>query len=275
MNWRVLLAGLMMAPAVQAAEPAVLAGSWQQGALIVARVEPGSHVWFNGEPLRVAPDGVFALGLHRDAPPAAELKVRTPAGAEQRHEYVVAQRRYAVQHLDGLPDAMVSPPPAVQARIDDDARRVAEARALDRAATDFATGFVWPVNGRISSVYGSQRILNGEPRQPHYGIDIAAATGTPVRAAAAGVVQLADTDLYYTGGTLIVDHGAGVSSTYLHLSTLRVAQGEAVRAGQVIGAVGATGRVTGPHLCLRFNWRDARLDPQLLLPPQAAVKGKR
>jgi len=264
----------LLAPAIaigsaltaQAAEPSWLSGSWTQGALIVGRVAPGSAVWFDGAPLRVSPDGLIVFGLHRDAPAEVTLRIQDADGGDQTYRYAVTQRSYAIQRINGLPGAMVTPPDAVQQRIADDAARVAQARSGDRAATDFAQGFRWPVPGRVSSVYGSQRILNGEPKQPHYGIDIAAATGTPVSATAAGVVTLAETDLYYTGGTIIVDHGAGVTSTYLHLSKVLVAPGERVDAGQLIGKVGATGRVTGPHLCFRFNWGEARLDPQLLLP---------
>ena len=137
----------------------------------------------------------------------------------------------------------------------------------------FHEGFVWPVTGPISSVYGSRRILNGEPRQPHYGIDIAAPTGRPIHATAGGIVRMAEKDLYYTGGTVIIDHGHGLSSTYLHMSRLDVAEGDRVERGETIGAVGATGRVTGAHLCFRYNWFDKRLDPALLLPEdQPATK---
>lgn len=259
---------LMLAGGMALASEPRLSGSWQQGGLIVGRVEPGLRVAFNGRPLRVSPDGHFVFGLHRDEAPAAELLLTSADGSVQRFEYTVAQRRYAEQRIDGLPPSQVEPPAQVQARIAEDARQVQAARNLDSALDHFAEGFVWPSQGRLSSVYGSRRILNGVPKQPHYGIDIAAPSGTPVVASAAGVVRLARSDLYYTGGTLIIDHGAGVSSTYLHLSRTLVALGDRVERGQTIGAVGATGRATGPHLCFRFNWFEARLDPQLLLPAQ-------
>lgn len=266
-----LALGLLLSAGVGAADAGAgelaLSGAWQQGGLIVGRAEPGSEVRFNGRALRVSGEGLFVFGLHRDEPPAVELTVRAHNGRETRYEYTVAQRRYHEQRIDGLPGAMVEPPSAVQARIADEAQRVETARGIDSPLAHFAGGFLWPAKGRVSSVYGSRRILNGVPKQPHYGIDIAAPAGTPVLASAAGSVRLADTDLYYTGGTLIIDHGAGVSSTYLHLSKLNVREGDSVARGQTIGAVGATGRVTGPHLCFRYNWFDARLDPQLLLPP--------
>ena len=162
---------------------------------------------------------------------------------------------------------MVTPPESVLARIKSENAKIAEARAQDRAEPDYLTGFVWPTVGRISGVYGSQRILNGKPRQPHYGIDIAAPAGTPVRAPADGIVTLAEGDLYYTGGTLIIDHGHGLTSAFLHMKDVEVALGQRVRQGERIGTVGSTGRSTGPHLDWRINWFKARIDPSLLAGP--------
>jgi murein DD-endopeptidase MepM/ murein hydrolase activator NlpD len=241
-------------------------GRWEQGGLVVGTARPGTQVWLGEQALRVAPDGRFVFGFHRDAPAQAELLFQLPDGERQRYRHAVIQRQYREQRIDGLPEGMVSPPADVQARIDREAAAVQAARLRDSAREDFAHGFVWPAKGKIKSVYGSQRILNGVPKQPHYGLDIAAPVGTPVVAAAAGVVALAEADLYYTGGTIMLDHGAGVSSVYLHLSKLSVKAGQTVRQGETIGAMGATGRATGPHLCFRFNWFDARLDPALLLP---------
>jgi murein DD-endopeptidase MepM/ murein hydrolase activator NlpD len=165
---------------------------------------------------------------------------------------------------------MVTPPKEVLDRIRNDAAQVRAARATDRAVADFRSGFVWPATGIITGVYGSQRILNGKPRQPHYGIDIAAATGTPVVAPADGVITLAATDHYYTGGTVILDHGHGLSSTFIHLDRVDVAVGDRLEQGQPIGTVGASGRATGPHLDWRINWFDRRLDPAYLVPPMPA-----
>lgn len=266
-------AGAAAAPADDASTavpaPRVLAGRFEQGGLVVAEVPPGTRVWAGERELRVSAEGRIVFGFHRDDPARLRLRLRTPDGAEADYDYPVAQREYAVQRIDGLPGNMVTPPRAVLDRIAAENRRVAAARADDRDFDGFSTGFVWPTQGRISSVYGSQRILNGEPRQPHYGIDIAAPTGTPIVASGDGVVTLAEEDLYYTGGTVIIDHGHGVSSTYLHMSAVDVNVGERVEAGARIGAVGATGRVTGPHLCFRYNWFGKRLDPMLLLPPRA------
>ncbi|MBI2383340.1 MAG: M23 family metallopeptidase [Gammaproteobacteria bacterium] len=259
----------MLATAAQAADlPAPeLSGPWTQGAAVTGRVAPGSQVWFKGRELRVSPEGRFVFGLSRDEPPEAELRLKAPGGAEQVLRYAVQPREYPIQRIDGLPQAMVTPPAEALKRIELDNQRVAAARASDTARPDFASGYEWPVVGRISGVYGSQRILNGEPRQPHFGVDIAAPAGTPVKAAGGGVVRLARADLYYTGGTVILDHGHGMTSTYLHLSKLHVQEGQEVAKGQLIGEVGATGRATGPHLCFRMNWFDTRLDAQLLVGP--------
>jgi murein DD-endopeptidase MepM/ murein hydrolase activator NlpD len=178
----------------------------------------------------------------------------------------VAPRHWQVQRLEGLPGAMVTPPPETMARIGRERARLTELHRVDSAVPHFAAGFRWPAQGRISGIYGSQRILNGEPRAPHLGLDIAGPVGTPILAMAAGRVLLAE-ELYFTGNTIILDHGHGVQSLYAHCSRMAVAEGEGVAAGQMIGAIGATGRVTGPHLHLGLNWFATAVDPQPLLPP--------
>lgn len=240
-----------------------LKGEWTQGAGIVGRVEPGSTVALNGRNLRVSPFGWFVFGLSRDEKGPVELKVDS-----ETFRYDIAAREYAVQRINNLPGKLVNPPESALKQIKLDNQRIGAARAHDTPSEDFADGFIWPVSGPHTGVYGSQRILNGEAKQPHFGVDIAAATGTPIKATAAGVVRLARSDVYFTGGTVILDHGHGLTSTYLHLSRLDVKDGESVNPGQIIGAVGATGRATGPHLCFRMNWFDVRLDPALLLPKQ-------
>ncbi|WP_370308738.1 M23 family metallopeptidase [Sinimarinibacterium flocculans] len=252
-----------------------LHGRWMQGGLIRGQTEPGAQVWFNGKPLRVSPAGDFAFGLAYEEGPAAELRVRRPDGSEQRHEYAVERREYDEQRISGLPQKMVTPPEAALKQIALDNQRVAAARARDSAHADFAGGFDWPLSATVSGVFGSRRILNGEPRQPHFGIDLAAPKGTAIKAPAGGVVSLARDDLYYTGGTIILDHGQGVSTTYLHLSRLNVKPGQRVERGQTIGLVGATGRATGPHLCWRANWFDTRLDPSLIVDGKPVSKGER
>lgn len=260
-------------PASWSAAPEIL-DLWQQGALVRGRVEPGQRVSLDGRTLATDERGRFVLGLAYDAPLVSVLEVQDADGRVTRHEYAVAQRQYDVQKIDGLPKAMVEPPPEVAARIARDQAKVAAARVFDTRRDDFAQAFRWPVPARVTGVYGSKRVLNGIPRQPHFGVDLAAPEGAPVRATAGGIVRLADPDLYYTGGTLILDHGHGVNTSYLHLSQLDVAVGDEVEAGQVIGKVGKTGRATGPHLCWRANWFDVRLDPSLLVQQEPAKKGE-
>lgn len=240
-----------------------------QGGFVSGQVAPGSTVKLDGQTVTVATDGRFAFGLVFDAPLAATVVVTDPVGRSERHEFPVAQRRYAESRIDGLPQAMVSPPKAVLDRIARENAEVGQARAQRRPVADFAEGFIWPLKGtRISTEFGARRILNGEPRQPHFGVDIAAPQGAPIRASAAGVVTLAAPDLYYTGQTVIIDHGLGITTTYLHLSKTTVKVGQRVTQGEVIGQVGMTGRATGPHLCWRANWGAVRIDPSLLVDEQ-------
>jgi len=267
-----LLAGLSSCasaapPAPGAADEVELRGDWRQGSVIFGKAAPGSSASFNGRPLRVSPEGLFLIGLDRDEGPKALVVVARPGVATFRREFEVAKREYDIQRLDGLPGKMVTPPPAALARIERDAALARAARARDTPRVDFAGTFMWPIVGRISGVFGSQRILNGTPRQPHYGVDVAVPVGTPVRAPAAGVVSLAEPDMYYTGGTLMIDHGHGLTSTLMHLDKLLVKVGEEVAQGQVVAESGKTGRATGPHLDWRVSWFDARVDAQRLAGP--------
>ena len=256
-----------------AAKPGVeLRGEWRQGNVIFGRAAPGSTVSFNGRALRVSPDGQFLIGLDRDEPPRARLTVARPGVTTERREFEVALRTYDIQRIDGLPPSQVTPPPKALKRIQRDYAQVREARRRDTLRADVFQGFIWPCLGPISGVYGSQRILNGVPKQPHFGVDVAVPVGTPVRAPAGGVVTLAAPDMYYTGGTLMIEHGHGLSSAFLHLSKLHVKVGQIVSQGDLIGEVGMTGRATGPHLDWRINWLDARVDAQLLAGP---MPGKR
>jgi murein DD-endopeptidase MepM/ murein hydrolase activator NlpD len=243
-----------------------------QGGLMFGHCGAGCRVSLDEQEVLVAPDGRFVVGFDRDETGTRKLEVREADGVEQVITLQVAKRDYAIERVDGLPPQTVTPDPEALERIRQEAALVASARARRDPVAEYVSGFAWPAAGRISGVYGSQRILNGEPRRPHYGLDIAAPTGSPVYAPADGVVTLAHDDMYFSGGTLVLDHGQGLSSSFLHLSRLLVEAGASVRQGDLIAEIGATGRASGPHLDWRMNWLDRRVDPQLLMEgtPEAA-----
>lgn len=255
------LPALLLSPPARAVS---LPEASAQGAFLVGREASGAALSLDGRALRVSRSGRFCLAFHREHGPEARLLVRRDGRSETRL-IRVAPRAWDIQRITGLPPAMVTPDAEALARIRAEAARVAELRRQDRAAEGFADPLAWPAEGRISGVFGSQRILNGEPRAPHLGIDIAVPTGTPVRAALSGRVVLA-ADLYFNGLTLILDHGHGVTTTYSHLSAFRTEEGAEVERGAVVAASGATGRVTGPHLDFRIHWFERAADPLPLLP---------
>lgn len=260
------LVGLLTAVGVQAGT-LKLDREPLQGVLIIGHTVPGTTVTIDGSAVRVSDDGVFLLGFGRDAPSKARLSAKFPDGSRSHRDLRVAQRSYNVQRVDGLPPRKVSPSEQDMVRIRQDIALVKKARTRDDPREDFLAGFQWPVKGRISGVYGSQRVLNGKPRRPHFGVDVAAPVGAIVRAPADGVVTLAHGDMFFSGGTLIVDHGHGLSSSFLHLSAILVKEGDRIQQGEPIAKVGATGRVSGPHLDWRMNLLGNRLDPQLLVGP--------
>ena len=264
-----LITLLLSAPPLLAESPPVrLDGQVVQGGLVFGQAPAGSEVIVDGEPQMVSPDGHFVVGFGRDETAERLLEVRKPDGETWQQSLRPEPREFNIQRIDGLDQAHVTPPPAVLQRIRDDARLTRLARERRDQRSDWLDGWIWPAEGRITGVYGSQRILNGEPRAPHWGLDIAAPTGTPVVAPAGGLVTLAESDLYFSGGTLFIDHGHGLVSAFLHLSELLVENGQRVEQGELIGRIGATGRATGPHLDWRINIGDRRVDPALLLPPR-------
>ncbi len=260
----VALAAAMPAAARQDS-PVVFPASVQQGAMVIGKVPAGSRVEHAGRVLRTTGYGTVVFGVGRDQSAPVEVVVVTPEGQRSVQRIAVSPRDWPVQRVDGVPPKTVDPPPAIAARIAREQAQVTAARQRDDDRADFAQRFIWPVQGRISGRFGNQRVYNGKPGSAHSGMDIAAPTGTLVKAPAAGVVTFAAADLYLTGGTLLLDHGFGVSSNFLHLSRIDVKPGERVEQGQVVGAVGATGRATGPHLHWGMNWFDVRIDPLLVL----------
>lgn len=242
----------------------VLNGKFTQGALLRGQAPAGAKVTLNGETVQTNKDGKFVVGFEREAPLHQTLVVKLDNGQKWQRDITLEKREYNIQRIDGLEQKMVSPPAEVTARIKQDNINVANARSGNTDLDALFTRFEWPAKGVISGVYGSQRILNGVPKWPHYGLDIANETGTPVYAPVDGVVTMAD-DLYYSGNTLILDHGMCVFSTFLHMDTITVEVGETVKQGEQIGTIGSTGRSTGPHLDWRINLGNTRLDPQTII----------
>lgn len=247
-----------------------LHGEWQQGGVIIGKVPVGTQVEYHGKKLHISPAGEFVIGLGRDAASQASLVTIAGDGVRQEHHFTVKKRTYNIQKVTGVPQQTVEPDPAQVERAKREAQMAADARKVDLPLTFFAQKFAWPLIGPVTGVYGSQRFYNGVPNSPHYGVDIAKPVGTPVKAPAGGVVTLVHPDMFFSGGTLIIDHGHGLSSTFIHLSEVLVKKGDAITQGQIIAKVGKTGRATGPHLDWRMNWFEERVDPQLLVEPMPA-----
>jgi murein DD-endopeptidase MepM/ murein hydrolase activator NlpD len=271
LNSFVFCLAVLLCP-VSPASALELTGDFVQGGMVVGKTDPTARIFFDGDPVRVSPDGIFVIGFGRDAPRTGLLEKRTGSGDGIHKPLLIEKRDYQIERINGLPPRKVEPSPSDQKRIRKEVAMVKQARSWDAPRTDFTHSFIWPVKGRISGLYGSQRILNGKPKRPHYGVDIAVPTGTPVKAPAGGVVSLIHPDMFYSGGTLILDHGHGISSTFLHLSRILVREGAFVKQGEVIAEVGATGRATGPHLDWRMNWFNERIDPTLLVPEMSAAR---
>jgi murein DD-endopeptidase MepM/ murein hydrolase activator NlpD len=259
------LASLSAAPAF-AQTPAgpearfTVTGAMEQGSLALGTAPPGSVVALDGRPLRVTRGGRFAFGFASDQAKASLVSVRYPDGKGDSRSFTPTARQYDIQRVDGLPQATVTPNPEEAARIAREAEEIFLARLDDSAGSDFLSGFDWPAPGILSGVFGSQRINNGIPGSPHYGVDMAAPTGTPIHAPADGVVLIC-ADHFLNGGFTLIDHGQGVNTSYLHQSKRLVRKGQRIRRGQLIGHIGQTGRATGPHLHWAMNWFQVRLDP--------------
>ena len=240
-------------------------GEFKQGSFILGKTNPGSKVLIDKTKVKVTEDGYFVFGIGRDRKNNILIKI---VDREETRiiEKKVFKKKYKIQRIDGLPPKQVTPPPEVYDRIKKDNKLIGKARAINSNLSFFKEEFSLPIDDFIiTGVYGSQRILNGKPRWPHYGIDIAAKKGTMIKSSGSGTVTMAEDDLYYTGGTIIMDHGHGISTIYSHLETVLVSIGDKINQGDIIGTVGSTGRSTGPHLDFRVNWFQTRLDPMSVI----------
>ena len=257
------LLGCAVAPVQESSHPrsrTSLTGSLEQGTLVIGRTDPGAQVLMGDTSLTISPEGLFAFGIEYDRVTPIALAIRYADGSSETRTVAPVVRQYEVQAITGLPEEYVSPPPDVAERIKREHAAVAQARAKETEGIGFAQPFDWPVGGIISGVFGSHRVLNGEPKAPHFGVDIAAPTGTPIHAPADGAVSLSD-DFYLEGGFTLLDHGHGVSTCYFPQSSRKVSAGMRVARGDPIGLVGMTGRATGPHVHWGMNWFQVRLDP--------------
>tara|TARA_B100001121_G_scaffold252095_1_gene228453 strand:+ start:424 stop:1227 length:804 start_codon:yes stop_codon:yes gene_type:complete len=239
-------------------------GKFLQGHYIIGLTDPAAQIIIDKKEVKVSDDGFFVFGIDRDR--KFDLTItKIFNGKKKKIVKKVLKRKYNIQRIDGLEESKVTPPESVYKRIKEENNKIGQARAINSDLTFFKNQFIMPVEGIISGVYGSQRILNGKPKWPHYGIDIAAKKGTMIKSSASGTVTMAEDDLYYTGGTIIMDHGHGISTIYSHLESVMVTVGDKINQGDIIGTVGSTGRSTGPHLDFRVNWFQTRLDPMSLL----------
>ena len=257
---------------VHAADRALLKGSLIPGSLITGKVAPGSKINFHKKTVRVSPDGTFILGFGRNAKLTQSIEILDPNGFTYTQNIKLKKRTYNITRIDGLPGRKVTPNPKDVKRIKANNAGIARVRQLDTKTQNFLNGFQWPILGRISGVYGSQRVLNGKPRSPHNGVDIAAPKGSTVLATAKGTIALVHQDMFYSGKTVMIDHGHGLSSIYIHMSEILVKQGQLVTKGEAIGAVDMTGRATGPHLHWGISLFRTHLDPMLIVTGKTNVK---
>jgi murein DD-endopeptidase MepM/ murein hydrolase activator NlpD len=244
--------------------PVVFNGLWQQGEILTGLAPAGAQIEALGQIPVMLPDGRFIIGLDRDAPEQVTIRVSLN-GQKWQPQQTILPRQYNLQRVNGVEEKYVNPAPELNARIEREAKQINTARARRDLKDAALKPFSWPAKGPISGVYGSQRVFNGVPKRPHYGIDIAGPAGAKVFAPQDGLVTLAEADMFYSGGTVILDHGLGLSSTCMHLSRVLVKAGQAIKQGDLIGLIGSTGRVTGPHLDWRMNWHNQHVDPEPLV----------
>ena len=236
-------------------------GKFIQGHFIIGKTKPDSKITIDKKIVKISKDGYFVFGIEKDR--KFDIVI-----TEDSKKIIksIQKRKYNIQKIDGLPKKKVTPPEEFYARIKRENKLIGEAREINSDLSFFTEKFIIPVDDAIiTGVYGSQRILNGIPKWPHYGLDFAQKKGTPIKAMNNGIVTLAEEDLFYTGATLIFDHGHGISTLYMHMHEIFVNVGDHVKRGDIVGTVGTSGRSTGPHLDIRLNWFQVRLDPATIL----------
>lgn len=259
------LFGLIASISLFAYADVTLKGEMQQGGLILGKTESGNQVYLNNKRLEISKTGEFVFGFSRDETKKHTLEIKSPNGLVETRNFVPKKRTYNIQRINGIKKSIMKPNPKAIARVKEDNKKIGAARKISSDLMAFSMPFIAPIDGTITGVYGSQRVFNGVPKNPHYGLDYAGDVGDPVMAPADGTVLMFEPDMFYSGGTMIIDHGKGISSTFLHLSKSYVKQGDTVKQGDVVAAVGKSGRATGPHLDWRINWFNMRLDPALVL----------
>ena len=258
----IILAHLSIFTTIYCAE---FKGKFIQGHFILGKTDPGENVWVDDQKVRVTKDGFFVFGLGRDRKYDVTITLQKKDKKEKIIKKVI-KRKYKIQKIDGLPEKKVTPPKELYERIKKENKIIARARSVNSNLEFFKKKFINPLDKAIvTGVYGSQRVLNGKPRWPHYGVDFAAKEGTEIKAMLDGTATMVESDLFYTGGTLIFDHGHGISTLYMHMKNIYVEKGQKVKQGDIIGTVGSTGRSTGAHLDIRLNWFGIRLDPATVL----------
>ena len=257
---------VLAAMSARAGVPLVLDGNAVEGGLLFGHTAPNARVILDKKPIRVSEDGYFLLGFGRDSAGLKKLEVILGSQVLNR-DIDVKDRNFKIERINGLPGKKVTPDPKALTRIKSEKSLMAKAKQKSDVMPGYLDGFGWPAIGRLSGVYGSQRILNGKPRRPHYGTDVAAPTGTPVRAIAGGRVAFVHPDMFFNGKTVLIDHGLGLRSVYIHMSAAKVAVGDRVAVGDIIGAIGATGRATGPHLHFGITLDSTPIDPEIVLGP--------
>lgn len=251
--------------------PLILEGKFAQGGLVTGKTEPGAQIDLDGRSVMVDGEGHFLLGFHRDHPAVAHLTVTLPDGSVEKRALDIEDREFKIERIDGLPPSKVDQYTEEQLKkIADGTAKKKAARAVSSPDAMWRSGFIWPVTGRISGLFGSQRILNGVEKRPHSGTDVARPTGTPIKAPADGIIRLAESDMYFEGGLVFIDHGQNLETAIMHMSRIDVTPGQRVNQGDVIGAIGATGRATGPHMHWSLKWQNRLLDPQLITGPMPA-----